>query len=312
MRRFKNLLLVLTSKDNQEAAMKQAADLAATNQASLTVIDVLPNTHLGISDLKITDRKSDLETLKAKFADDLPVTIEVLRGTLFLEIIRKVLKDGHDLVIKTAQEQNVIQRIFFSSDDMHLLRKCPCPVWLLKAGGKEKYGRIMAAVDIGPSEDDEKLEALNKLIIQLASSVAFSQFVELHIVHAWHVEGTSMVNSYRFKSQKEEIQEWIDTQKQELETHKESFYKLLESILGEKEQEFLDLKVHMVEGYADQVIPQLAKDIKADLVVMGTVVRTGLPGFLMGNTAEGILGQLDCSVLAIKPEGFETPVTVGD
>ena len=66
----------------------------------------------------------------------------------------------------------------------------------------------------------------------------------------------------------------------------------------------------MLEGYADQVIPELANDIKADLVVMGTVVRTGLPGFLMGNTAEGILNQLDCSVLAIKPEGFVTPVTI--
>jgi universal stress protein E len=310
MRRFKNLLLVLTNSDDQEAAMKRAIELAVTNQASLTVIDILPDTHLGISDLKMKGRRSDLEKLKEDFAADVPVAIDVLQGTLFLEIIRKVLKEGHDLVLKTAQKQNVIQRIFFSSADMHLLRKCPCPVWLLRPGGKEKYGRILVAVDIGSSEDDEKMEALNRQILEMASSVAFSQGVELHIVHAWHVEGTSMVNSYRFKSQKQEIQEWIDTQKQQLEKQQKGFNKLLKSILGDKEQEYLQLEVHMVEGYAEQVIPQLAKDIKADLVVMGTVVRTGLPGFLMGNTAEGILNHLDCSVLAIKPEGFVTPVTL--
>jgi universal stress protein E len=45
-------------------------------------------------------------------------------------------------------------------------------------------------------------------------------------------------------------------------------------------------------------------------VVMGTVARTGVPGFIMGNTAETILSQIDCSVLAIKPPGFTTPVTL--
>jgi nucleotide-binding universal stress UspA family protein len=30
----------------------------------------------------------------------------------------------------------------------------------------------------------------------------------------------------------------------------------------------------------------------------------------MGNAAETILNQIDCSLLAIKPEGFTTPVTL--
>jgi nucleotide-binding universal stress UspA family protein len=45
---------------------------------------------------------------------------------------------------------------------------------------------------------------------------------------------------------------------------------------------------------------------------MGTVARTGISGFLMGNTAETILNQIDCSVLAIKPPDFQTPVTLQD
>ena len=45
---------------------------------------------------------------------------------------------------------------------------------------------------------------------------------------------------------------------------------------------------------------------------MGTVARTGIPGLIMGNTAEAILEQLDCSVLAIKPPGFVTPVSLQD
>jgi len=44
----------------------------------------------------------------------------------------------------------------------------------------------------------------------------------------------------------------------------------------------------------------MAKEIGADLVVMGTIARTGIPGFITGNTAESILNQIYCSVLEIK------------
>ncbi|MBU0680937.1 MAG: universal stress protein [Proteobacteria bacterium] len=322
MRRFKNLLLVLTERDGQEAALKRAVDLATANQARLTVVDILPDMpqdigHLmgpgwghELQQIKLKDRRSELAELVASSAAEMTVAIDVLQGPPFLEIIRQVLRQGHDLVMKTIQEQNVLERMFFGSADMRLLRKCPCPVWLMKRGDQEKYHRIVAAVDIGPSTDDEKMAALNRQILEMASSVAFAKFSELHIVHAWHVAGTSMVNSFRFKSQKEDIERWIDSQRQEIKKRQEDFEKQLHALLGDKERDYLHLKIHMLEGHADQVIPQFAEEIEADLVVMGTVARTGLPGFLMGNTAEGILNQLTCSVLAIKPEGFVTPVTL--
>ena len=50
-------------------------------------------------------------------------------------------------------------------------------------------------------------------------------------------------------------------------------------------------------------------DYDCELVVMGTICRTGLPGFFIGNTAETVLQSVDCAVLTVKPEGFVTPVT---
>jgi hypothetical protein len=41
---------------------------------------------------------------------------------------------------------------------------------------------------------------------------------------------------------------------------------------------------------------------------MGTVCRTGAAGFLIGNTAETILADVTCSILALKPEGFISPI----
>ena len=55
----------------------------------------------------------------------------------------------------------------------------------------------------------------------------------------------------------------------------------------------------------------MARRLGVGLIVMGTVARTGLSGLFMGNTAEEILRSVDCSVLAVKPEGFVTPVKLG-
>jgi universal stress protein E len=45
------------------------------------------------------------------------------------------------------------------------------------------------------------------------------------------------------------------------------------------------------------------------LLVMGTIARTGITGVFVGNTAERLLPQIPCSVLAIKPAGFKSPIT---
>jgi nucleotide-binding universal stress UspA family protein len=59
-----------------------------------------------------------------------------------------------------------------------------------------------------------------------------------------------------------------------------------------------------------KTIVELAKSEAIDLLVMGTVCRTGIAGFIIGNTAEKVLSVVNCSVLTVKPEGFVTPVTL--
>ena len=45
-----------------------------------------------------------------------------------------------------------------------------------------------------------------------------------------------------------------------------------------------------------------------DLIVMGTIVHSGVEGLLLGSTAEKVLGEAEVSVLAVKPEGFVSPI----
>jgi nucleotide-binding universal stress UspA family protein len=69
-----------------------------------------------------------------------------------------------------------------------------------------------------------------------------------------------------------------------------------------------EIQKHILKGEPDRLIPEMSEKLAADVVVMGTVARTGLDGVLIGNTAENVLQQIGRSVLAVKPEGFVSPV----
>lgn len=64
------------------------------------------------------------------------------------------------------------------------------------------------------------------------------------------------------------------------------------------------ITVHFCQGEAKKLTPEIVSTENIDLLVMGTVSRTGIPGFFIGNTAETVLRQVDCSVLAVKPDNF--------
>jgi universal stress protein E len=60
------------------------------------------------------------------------------------------------------------------------------------------------------------------------------------------------------------------------------------------------------------VVCELIAKARINLLVMGTIARTGLPGVLIGNTAEKVLDSVHCSVVAIKPAGFVSPLAHGN
>ena len=59
---------------------------------------------------------------------------------------------------------------------------------------------------------------------------------------------------------------------------------------------------HVLEGMPEDVIPKVAQDIDAEIVIIGTIGRTGLSAAIIGNTAEHVIDRLDCDILALKPE----------
>lgn len=324
MKRFKNIMFVHEPTAICEEALEKAALLAQNNQARLTVIDVVEPMPGGLSVMPkgfvpetlrhaiLQERQEQLEQLVASVCKQMDVDTKVVSGIPYLEIIRNVLRDGHDLVIKPVCISGGLKTRLFGGVDLHLLRKCPVPVWLMKIPKSGKFQRILAAVDIGHDEDNARGDALSLRILELGSALALTEFGEFHIVHAWDAAGESTLRSSRSGLNAKEVDDYVaDEMKRHRQWVDQLFHKATQH-LGKDALNYLKPEIHLPKGSPKEVIPKLARDIDANLVVMGTVARTGLPGFIMGNTAEMIINNLDCSVLAVKPEGFVTPVTLED
>jgi universal stress protein E len=91
--------------------------------------------------------------------------------------------------------KNILFERLFGSNDMHLLRKCPCPVWIMKPPEKSKYSSILAAVDFDPVTPAVADQVLNREILDLSSSLALTDSASLHIVHAWEAFAESTMLS---------------------------------------------------------------------------------------------------------------------
>jgi nucleotide-binding universal stress UspA family protein len=323
---FKNILCVVDSTGACTAAVERAVILAENNQAGLTVVDVVDRVTAGIeipargpvsADLQSaleTRQMRQLETLINPFRQQVPIRTKILSGTRFLKIIRQVLRDEHDLVIKVPEKLTWLDRLL-GSDDMNLLRECPSPVWFVKAQAEKSYRRILAAVDMDdayPPSELESRQALNRRVLEMAGSLALSDFAELHVVHAWQAIGESAMRGAFMHTSEAEIAVYVAQVRRRQEAGLDRLMRDMVDQLGKERTDYISPRTHLVKGSARNEIPALAKQLAADVIVMGTVARTGVPGFFMGNTAETILNQIDCSVLAIKPPGFETPVTLED
>lgn len=318
MNRFKNILLVFNPKVNARAAIDQAETLAKQNSARITVCAVVKElpSNMSIALLVLSPEELFASLMKehqeqvdgivsALNKKGVKATAQIKVGIPFIEIIRQVLREEHDLVIVAAEGKTGLTERLFGSTSMHLMRKCPCPVWVVKSSSRKKYGHILAAVDTTNDSPGPDQDSLNRLIMQLGSSMATTNNSELHILQVWNVygEGYMTVRGGLSETSIRRIRR----------AAKKQYVEQVDNLIDDTDLDDLTVYKHLPRAEnISKAIVALTRNKKIDLLVMGTVCRTGVAGLIIGNTAEKVLNKVDCSVLTVKPEGFISPVTLDD
>jgi universal stress protein E len=181
-----------------------------------------------------------------------------------MAIVAAAAACGANLLVKTASPASSARRALLASADVEVLRHCECPVLLVKTHSAWRGGTVLAAVQVAP--EDEAHENVRDAVLKSARDIAAQLGFELHIV---------TVDPQRVG--------WFDRTGFAQRCH------------------VPHQRVHVKRGNPVEAISELAAELAADLVVLGTVARQDQNAARVGSTAEKLAYAVQADVLAIPP-----------
>ena len=309
MEKYQKILAIIDPTSDNQKALKRAIELAQKTGASITAFLTIYDFSYEMTTMLSSDER---EAMRQSVINDRQQWLQAIISTLevaelnidcqvvwhnrpFEQIINQVLNSGYDIVIKGTHQHDKLKSVIFTPTDWHILRKCPCPVLLVKEHLWPENSNVVAALNIG--SDEEEHCSLNSKITSEAKQLANVMNANLHLVNSF--PGTPVNIAI-------EIPEFnaSDYNTSMLKHHENSMIEHAKAFNISQEN------THIKEGLPEDVIESMANELDAALVILGTVGRTGISAALIGNTAEHVIDRLNCDVLALKPEGYVSPLDV--
>ncbi len=315
-----NSMLLYVDAELDPAILDRVVHIAKVVGAKLTLAAVVKPSRSQVSfcgasldldeveRLLVQEQQQQLDDIAGSVeSSGITIATRVLLGDPVDAVIRAVMTGEFDFLVKQPAPTHGLRQQVFGSVDMRLLRACPCPVTIshLKPGGYTR--RSVTAVDY-PGDNETKAR-LNQALLDFSLLGLETEFDEKYIVHAWSLYGESLLAQGRGKLPPERFREVVEQESLKRKQWLENLMQEYRSTLTGHQAECFHPKLELLRGDPTVVIPERVKELDADLLNIGTVSRTGLSGWLIGNTAEAILGRIDCTAVTLKPEGFVSPVS---
>ncbi len=295
--RPKRILVHIDTTSDRRPALTRALHLAQTSGGSLRLVDVLAPIPW------FTPKGPEFQrllraTMKERLADaadlvrrmGVRATVALLEGDVAEALVAASVRWRADVVLRShAVSRGTSKPI--GPTDSQLLRRCPSPVWFVTPRQAEGEQVVVAAVD--PDIGESTRHDLSVRVARTAIAVSAGTGATLHVVHAWTAYGHQVLAAH---TSRKEVMEFVEASRA---AARERFDALISEAAVPA-----SAHTHLIQGDSDRVLSTFIKRRRASLVVLGTVGRTGLAGLVVGNTAERVLRNVRCSVLALKPTGF--------
>lgn len=307
---LKNIVVGIDFTKSSDAALAQALRIAQWNSAKIHIVHVIES--LVVSDLAraygVPEAQTRAEVLRAarRRADEaiaaalslnvvndatsrppLEMHVEIAIDNPFYAIMCYIRDVSADLLILGSHGASPSHR-GAGTLAAKCVRKAPTKVMLVRENCARPFARIAACIDFSDS---------SSLVIEQAIRCAQQDQAAIDVLHVFAPPWA--VLHYMSSTP----QASPDFQKQ----YRDHLTSRLEEFLRPHESETVAPKVehHLVEAAEVKWgITEFLKSSGANLVVTGTRGRSWLIDMLIGTTAEAIVRDSPCSVLAIKPEGF--------
>lgn len=302
MKTFHHIIAAVDFTPYCQAALREAARRALLDGAQITAVHVMSEALVGelkkaLSADEATVRKEWLGKLR-KFVDESDAGMEMIKaevrvGHPFLELVQACASHNADLLVMGAKgSKDEPGRI--GTIAAKCVRKAPVDVLIVRKSLKGPFKHIVACVDF--SEPSAKA-------VQFALHVAERDNAGVDCMHVYQSAVAMTLDYGGFVTPLPAIQTdeaALSAMQSELDSFLEPFTRRAGS---------LTIKHLIVESPSiREAILEHVRQSQADLVVLGTRGKSGLRELLIGTTAETILQHAPCSILAVKPDDFVTPV----
>ncbi|MBY6105945.1 universal stress protein [Ferrimonas balearica] len=308
--RNETILIPLAPGQPMAAVMAPLLSYAEQSQSRVILLTVVESldmvcraefTPLEILERTIDEQKVQLDQMAealVKQHPDLSITTAVASGKPFIEIVKYAAKAQCDLIGIDARRGHKETSCQYGSTTRHLMRKSAIPIWSLQPQPEHQVRRVAASVDVASGEPET--HRLNERILQRAAAMAQRMDAELLLCHAWRLDAEGYLRTWA---------RWSDTEiAKAAQSERQHRLERLEALVASSGVPGDKVRIELLEGGTETVIPELVEREGIDQVVMGTLCRSGIAGFVIGNTAERLLDALHCSVVTLKPDGFRSPV----
>ena len=285
MRSLEKILLATDFGEAAQDASAMAIYLAKTYHSEIIVVHVIP---------EIKDLPVPLDTVRDAAAGE----VEKIKEDFQRQGIQKVesvvsLGSPFDQIIKLAEDHDVNTIVLGSGQKTRedrfplgitaekVIRKSGRPVWVVKRGTSPGFKNILCPVDFSES-----------------SARALTNAIQLSRMLGGHL--TVLTVWEPLKQFYEHIGHWLT--EESWVTDESRFDRFLKNF------EFQNLSWSKVSrnGTAHEEILAVSREMEPDLLVMGSVGRTGLSRILLGSVAEKVIREMPCSVVTFKAESVDT------
>ncbi|KTC68799.1 universal stress protein family protein [Legionella birminghamensis] len=307
MNQFHNILFVSNGLGKDTQALQEAISLALANNARLNILIFCPSFPPSLEEHRnsyeaflLEKMQQSIDSAKASLSlakENTSFNLEIEWGdTPDIRIIQRVLRESYDLVIKAVENKEEAKG--FEALDMSLLRKCPCTLFLHRPFKATENPHIAVAID--PKDKDISGHDLALDLLRLSQTLSKHYQGHLSVITCWSFIWEHYLRSSVFINASA-----TDVDEMAMRESKKMYQTLLALL---QEANIQEPTIHYMRGTPSEIIPDMVSEKQIDVLIMGTVARTGLAGFIIGNTAENILQKINCSLWALKPPGFISPV----
>ncbi|MBB5211324.1 universal stress protein [Microbulbifer hydrolyticus] len=282
---MQSILVILDKPKHEQIALQRALELADKTGAKLhlvsfvyepvVAIPLLSGSILNVSDQIQKERRQWLQELQSEYTLPQGSSAEVVwHHDIPSWTLAYLDANQCDLVVKTAQKQ--FGRGGFGSIDWRLIEHLPTPLWLAVSTHWIKRDRIVAALD--PAVENKLHVELNQRALKLGERFSHELNADLEAV-ACVPASDEIKDLEKFREQAGALLQAVDKV-------------IADSGVTCK-------KTHFVTGKPAAEVNRVVDRNKARMILVGRGVRKGPKGFLLGNTAERILGRANTDILVV-------------